>query len=177
MNWRQIPHSSETLEELITAQHLKGQHIFSVTTFLSLPDPPAPWNTNLSAGAGGSTAAAFPWCSLHTEGQVLLAAAFPVGCSQHRTRRCAGRGDSCLAAGDEVCSEDWSRYKVMQKHSVVPTLQTALARGKSLCILGFLQHAATLGRKRGVAVFSKPLNCLPCTLPLRMSFHGNSDSY
>lgn len=67
--------------------------------------------------------------------------------------------------------------EAMQKYSVVPTLQTALARGESLCILGFLQHAATFGRKRGVAVFLKPPNCLPCTLSLWMSFHENSDSY
>lgn len=67
--------------------------------------------------------------------------------------------------------------EAMQKYSVVQTPQTTLARGESLCILGFLQNAVTLGRKRGVAVFSKPLNCLPCTLPLWMSFHENSDSY
>lgn len=41
--------------------------------FLSLPDPPAVWNANLSAGAGGSRAAPSPRCSLHTEGQVLAA--------------------------------------------------------------------------------------------------------
>lgn len=170
MNWRQIPHSSETLEQLITAQHLKGQRTYSVNTlsFLSLSDPPALWNANFSAGAGGSTAAAFPWCSLHTEGQVL---AGPSLLAVDSTEQGGVQEMIPVTAGHEVRSESWSRYR---SHA---ELQTALARGESLCILGFLQHAATLGRKRGVAVFSKPLNCLPCTLSLWMSFHENSDSY
>lgn len=158
---------------------MKGQHTYSVTilAFLSLPDPPALWNANLSAGAGEAQQQHFLGAPFMLRGisfllqPSLLAVAnieqegvqeemFPVWLLGIRCAQKAGAGTAA-----------------MQKYSVVQTPQTALARGESLCILGFLQRAATLGRKRGVAVFSKHLNCLPCTLPLWMSFHENSDSY
>lgn len=54
--------------------------------------------------------------------------------------------------------------EAVQQYVAAQMLQTALTRAESLCILGFPQHAVTLGRKGGVAVSGMPLNCLPCTL-------------
>lgn len=102
-------------------------------------------------------------CALHTKGQVLLATAFPDGCTQHRGRRCAGRGNSCLTAGDEVCSESWGMHRSCAEVHNSPDTWNWGGVG-SLCILVFLQHAETLGRERGEAIFAIPLNCLPCTL-------------
>lgn len=125
--------SSETLEELITAQHLMGQPTCSVTilAFLSLPDPPALWNVNLSAGAGGSISLVhFLGAPFSMRGRSfllqpsLLAVAnteqggvweemIPVWLLE---MRCAWKA----GAGTEA----------MQKYSVVLTLQSALASSR-----------------------------------------------
>lgn len=180
MNWRQIPCSSEALEELITVQYLKGQHIYSVTSlaFPSLPDPPAPLHRNLSAGSGGNTATAFPRHSFHTEGQVLLAAAFPDGLA-----RTWGGGvweEMILVRllGMKHVQRAGSCTEAVQKYTVVQRLQTALARVGSLY---FRLSAACCDfreeKRSGCLCNTFELLALHSYRPLWMSFHVSSDSY